>query len=119
MERILTTLLILVFLASVTICGCGHEARAESHAASHHHDRDGDHSFKHDCKTADMQLPQQANISKPGKVGFSYDHIFVTDVVTPPIILIGSHEIRGPPPDWPDTSHTQPAILLVTQRLLI
>ena len=121
MRRILYSFLILAFLASVTICGCGHEARSDSHAASHRHDHDhdgGGHNFKHAGKTADMELPQEASLSKL-ELKTDFSHVVIADIVASFIVPAKSREIRGPPPDWPDTNHTQPAILSVTQRLLI
>ena len=120
MRRILTSFLIFAFLASVTICSCGHKAHAETGAISHRHDHDSGHSFTHDCKTADMQLPQQASIPKPElKISSNYYNIFIAGISPSSTTLTGRHEIRGPPPDWPDIRHTQPAPLSITQRLLI
>lgn len=123
MRNFLLSFLILSMIASTMVCVCGHEARAESPVAGHHHSHDHDHdggpTFKHDCKTADMQFPQQVSISKPElKSGFDYDHSLIA-VRTSFVLVAENHEIRGPPPDWPDTSYTQPSILLITQRLLI
>lgn len=126
MKHFLASLMILALLASTLVCVCGHEAQAASPTHSHHshyghssHDGDGP-AFKHDCKGADMQLPQQASVSNPDlKSSFHADYI-LTDIQPAWTSLLASEDhIRGPPPNWPDTSRTHPSILLTTQRLLI
>lgn len=72
--------------------------------------------FFKDCSKTDLFSADQASLQKPdidGKVFFT----ILVDAA--PVYIFNpadTHSIRGPPPDWPDVSQTQPSILLTTQR---
>jgi hypothetical protein len=72
--------------------------------------------FFKDCLHVDLQsADHHADLKKPdtGKTFFiAWVDIVSSYVFTPSDF----HAIRGPPPDWPDLSETQPSILLTTQR---
>ncbi|HEY8190434.1 MAG TPA: hypothetical protein VIF12_07090 [Micavibrio sp.] len=127
MRKFLALTMMLVMVASAMICGCP-DARAEtnSHQQSHssHHD-DSDHhhndgsNLELDCTGTDMQLPQQANISKPDvKSSFHVDYIWTDEKPVWSLASADSSAIRGPPP-WDDPPNAKPPILLTTQRLRI
>jgi hypothetical protein len=123
MKRFLASFLILVVFTSVLVCGCVHEAQAAPQA-SHHSDRDHHHgndtTSGRDCSGADMQLPQQIDVSKPDlKNSFHLTYIRTDEQLTWTSMLANDSGIRGPPPGWPGLSQTHPPLLLITQRFLI
>lgn len=76
-----------------------------------------DPTFFKDCLHIDLQgADYHADLKKPdisGKSFFIASAFIVPDTVSFSIV---ANIIRGPPPDWPDISQTQPSILLTTQR---
>jgi hypothetical protein len=76
----------------------------------------GDHVFFKDCAKVDLSGVDHASLKAPdlgGKVFFiAWAATTPDDSVPPP----QANAIRGPPPDWPGLSETQPSILLTTQR---
>jgi hypothetical protein len=76
----------------------------------------GDHVFFKDCAKVDLSGVDHANLKAPdlsGKVFFVALLATTPDYSVPPP---AANAIRGPPPDWPGLSETQPSILLTTQR---
>lgn len=76
----------------------------------------GDHVFFKDCSKVDLFSVDQASFEKPNldnKIFFTAWVATTPDYSFTPAV---NHTIRGPPPDWPDLSQTQPSILLTTQR---
>ena len=126
MRRTLAGFLVFMMFVSTVMCGCGHEARAESGAISYsHHDEGADHhrgkgpTLAQDCQGADMQLPAHTGVSKPDlKNSFYLVLAFADENPVWPLGLTSNRTIRGPPP-WDGTSFTKPSILLTTQRLRI
>jgi hypothetical protein len=123
MRKILASFLMFTMFASALICGCGHEAQAESSVSSHSHHEDGDHhhgsTVDQDCQKADMQLPAHMGISKPDlKNSVHFDFAFANETPVWPVSLASNRGIRGPPP-WEEPSQNKPSILLTTQRLRI
>jgi hypothetical protein len=128
MRKTLASVLMFVMLASATICGCGHEAQAASHAdqkteSSHH--ADGDHHGNKDtqaaekCQTTDMQLPAQTNVNKPDlKSSFHLDYAFIDEKPVWTVAVDSDRRVRGPPIGV-DPPNAKPSILLTTQRLRI
>lgn len=127
MRKFLASFMVFALLASTIICGCGHEAQADSGAkASHSHEHDEadqDHkgsTLDEDCQKTDMQLPAYVSFDKPDlKTSFYLDFALVDQKVLWQNDANPHHDIRGPPPDWPELSQNQPSILLTTQRLRI
>ena len=76
-----------------------------------------DPTFFKDCLHIDLQnVDHHVDLKKPdisSKSFFIVSAFIVPDAVSFPI---ASNIIRGPPPDWPDLTQTQPSILLTTQR---
>jgi hypothetical protein len=80
---------------------------------------DGDHVFFKDCMKIDLYSASHVSLKVPdlgGKVFFIAWAIATPDYGFKPAAY---HAIRGPPPDWPGISETQPSILLTTQRLRV
>jgi len=80
---------------------------------------DDEHVFFKDCSKADLFSADHAPIKAPdldGKVIFPLSIDTVSFLIFNPA---NTQSIRGPPPDWPDISQTQPSILLTTQRLRV
>ena len=78
---------------------------------------DGPIFFK-DCLHIDLQTADNHTSFDQSLLGSDVITLAVADVPRPMIFSQEkSHEIRGPPPDWPDLSQTQPPILLTTQRI--
>ncbi|PZP56512.1 MAG: hypothetical protein DI586_03445 [Micavibrio aeruginosavorus] len=80
---------------------------------------DDEHVFFKDCSKADLFSADHAPIKAPdfdGKVIFQVWASTVSFLIFNPD---NTQSIRGPPPDWPDVSQTQPSILLTTQRLRV
>ena len=78
---------------------------------------DGPTFFK-DCLHIDLQnVDNNVSLDKPILTSDAFT-LAIADTSRP---LISSqeksHEIRGPPPDWPSLSQTQPPILLTTRRI--
>jgi hypothetical protein len=123
-------------VASAVICGCDHEAQANSSPKSHHsqevashsheggdHQSQGDHhgkgSVAQDCQSTDVQLPAHFDISKPDlKKSLHLDYAITEEIPSWSLTLASIRGIRGPPP-WEEPSQTKPSILLTTQRLRI
>lgn len=136
MRRTLAGLMVFMMFVSAVMCGCGHEAQANTDSKSHHsqeaaphsHDGDdhqpqGDHhdkgSVAQDCQPTDMQLPAHFDISKPDlKKSLYLDYAIVESIPAWSLNLTSNRGIRGPPP-WDEPSQTKPSILLTTQRLRI
>ncbi len=131
MRKTLASILMFVMLASATICGCGHEAQAASHAdhadqkieSSHH--ADGDHHGSKEtqaaesCQTTDMQLPAETSVSKPDlKHSFHLYYAFMDEKPVWTVAISSDHRVRGPPIGV-DPPNAKPSILLTTQRLRI
>ena len=78
-----------------------------------------EHTFFKDCSKTDLFNADHISFQTPdidGKVVFAaWNNTVPVHVFNPANI----HSIRGPPPDWPDISQTQPNILLTTQRLRV
>ncbi len=73
--------------------------------------------FFKDCLHIDLQnADHHADLKNPDNGGKTF---IIAWIDTAPVVTFdpaGYHAIRGPPPDWPDLSQTQPSILLTTQR---
>ena len=78
---------------------------------------DGSHAFFKDCAKVDLSGTGHVLLQAPdegGKIFFAaWAQIETPDYRFTPA---DSHAIRGPPPDWPRPSQTQPSLLLTTQR---
>lgn len=130
MRKLLIHLLMLVMLTPGLVCGPfmgmdkaqaaqsmqGMEDCPGMGLADQEQAPDSDHVFFKDCSKTDLFSACHAALEKPdldGKVFFvAWADIVPAYVFTP----ADFHAIRGPPPDWPDFSQTQPSILLTTQR---
>lgn len=77
---------------------------------------DSEHVFFKDCSKVDLFGADHASLEKPDLGGKVF---FIAWAATTPeynFTPAAANAIRGPPPDWPDVSQTQPSILLTTQR---
>lgn len=108
---------------------CADEAQAAkaeqpcANQVSHHGDKKSGQSGKVsllvDCMGVDLQKADTANLDK-ADLKFSFVVYAVTDETALHFIAhTDAGTIRGPPPDWPALSRTQPSILLTTQRFRI
>jgi len=77
---------------------------------------DGDHVFFKDCSKTDLFGADHANLEKPDLDGKVFFVAWATKTPEYSYTPAGANAIRGPPPDWPGLSQTQPPILLTTQR---
>ena len=77
---------------------------------------DGDHIFFKDCSKTDLFSADHAVLEKPDLGGKIFLAAWVAAIPEYGYMLTGTNAIRGPPPDWPSLSQTQPSILLTTQR---
>lgn len=135
MRKFLYSLLILLMLMPSLACAmptCGPKAK-ESAAASlpcaeHHPGHDtgskkeggkGNVNLLIDCMGVDMQKADTASLDKPDIKKDLIVYTLVADVSPSRFLPADAGAIRGPPPDWPALSQTQPSILLTTQRLRI
>jgi hypothetical protein len=112
MKKIFSIFLIFSILTMGFACCCTHDAHA---AHMHEHGKMSDQ----DCQGVDLQLPQQADISKPNLTnGLHLDYVHTNEqpVWTP--ALASNSGNRGPPAGA-DPPNTTPSILLTTQRLRI
>jgi hypothetical protein len=132
MRQLLLGFLMLVMLTPSLACAmpmCADEtpaAKAERPCADHaphpgekKSDSKGGVGIMADCMGVDFQTADTASLEKPD-VKTSPILFAVADEI--PLQLFGHTDagtIRGPPPDWPALSRTQPSILLTTQRFRI
>ncbi len=76
-----------------------------------------DHVFFKDCSKADLFSAGHASLEKPNLDSKIFFIAWEADIVPGYVFTPADfHTIRGPPPEWPDLSQTQPSILLTTQR---
>jgi hypothetical protein len=83
----------------------------------HHQDKDGHHGpmLMGDCAHMDLLAAGHTAIEKPNPAVIPCDRQAESvrlAALDSPIAQV----IRGPPPDWPRSSKTQPSLLLTTQR---
>ncbi|MCE7887920.1 MAG: hypothetical protein DYH13_10530 [Alphaproteobacteria bacterium PRO2] len=93
------------------------------HASEHHGDKSEPKSKKAglmaDCMGVDFQKADTASFEKPDLKSDSIHFIMADGLALNNVSHTDAGTIRGPPPDWPALSQTQPSILLTTQRLRI
>lgn len=119
----------LVMLTPSLVCAmpiCMDEAlaaKAEMPCADHHGNKKEGKSdkptFMSDCAGVDMQKADTASLEKPDLKSGSLLFLLVDDLALDNLSHADAVTIRGPPPDWPALSRTQPPILLTTQRFRI
>lgn len=132
MRQLLLGFLMLVMLTPSLVCAmpiCTDEALAAkaevpcADHASHHGDKKEGKSnkptFMSDCAGVDMQKADTASFEKPDLKSDSLLFIMADGLVLDAFAHTDAGTIRGPPPDWPALSRTQPSILLTTQRFRI
>lgn len=133
MRKFLLSFLILLMLTpslacAMPVCANPAEAAAAKPPCADHMDHHGDKKEKKsssgmlmkDCMGLELQVADNGpSIHKPD---VSKDLPFIAVVAILPVSVLTPGDttgIRGPPPDWPGHSQTQPSILLTTQRLRI
>ncbi len=132
MRQLLLGFLMLVMLTPSLVCAmpiCTDEALAAkaqmpcADHADHHGDKKEGKSdkltFMSDCAGVDMQKADAASFEKPDLKSGSLLFFLVDDLALDNLSHADAVTIRGPPPDWPALSRTQPSILLTTQRFRI
>jgi hypothetical protein len=134
MKKMLFGILVFLMLTPSLACAmpvCFDKAEAAKanqpcagHASEHHGDKSEPKGKKAglmaDCMGVDFQKADTASLEKPDLKSDSVVYMAGgTDVVIEPMAHTDAGTIRGPPPDWPALSQTQPSILLTTQRLRI
>lgn len=77
---------------------------------------DGDHIFFKDCSKTDLFSADHASLEKPDLGSKVFFVAWVAAVPEYSFTPAETNAVRGPPPDWPGLSETQPSILLTTQR---
>jgi hypothetical protein len=76
-----------------------------------------DHVFFKDCSKIDLQSADNAaDLKAPEVSGKTFSMTWEAIAPADDVTLLAENIIRGPPPDWPDLSGTQPPILLTTHR---
>jgi hypothetical protein len=134
-RKFLYSLLIILMLTPSLACAmptCGPKAKESAAAAlpcaEHHSGHDtgskkeggkGKVNLLIDCMGVDMQKADTASLDKPDIKKDLVIYALVADVSASRFSAADVGTIRGPPPDWPAFSQTQPSILLTTQRLRI
>lgn len=132
MRKFLIAFLMLVMLTPSLVCAmpiCTDEALAAkagvpcADQAGHHGDKKEDKSSKltlmSDCAGVDMQKADTVSFEKRDLKSDLFPFVLVDDLSLDNVAHTDAGNIRGPPPDWPALSQTQPSILLTTQRLRI
>lgn len=132
MRQILLGFLMLVMLTPSLVCAmpmCTDEALAAKAAVpcadhvDHHGDKKEGKSNKltlmSDCAGVDMQKSDTASFEKLDLKSDLLPFVLPDDLALDNLSHTDAGNIRGPPPDWPALSQTQPSILLTTQRLRI
>lgn len=132
MKQLWLAFLMLVMLTPSLVCAmpvCTNEvlaAKAEvpcaDHAGHHGDKKEGKSNkltFMSDCAGVDMQKADTAAFEKPDLKSAPFLFVLVDDLSRDNLVHADAGNIRGPPPDWPRYSQTQPSILLTTQRLRI
>ncbi|MGB4107834.1 MAG: hypothetical protein WBK55_08570 [Alphaproteobacteria bacterium] len=132
MRQLLLGFLMLMMLMPSLACAmpmCTDEAQATkaerpcADHTSHHGDKKSGQSGKVsllvDCMGVDLQKADVTSLEKPD-LKFSFVvYALADETVSDFITHTDAGTIRGPPPDWPALSRTQPSILLTTQRFRI
>ncbi|MCK6418896.1 MAG: hypothetical protein L6Q57_08195 [Alphaproteobacteria bacterium] len=132
MRKTLFAFLMIVMLTPSLVCAmpiCTDEALAAKAQmpCADHADHQGDKkegksdklTFMSDCAGVDMQKANAANFEKPDLKSGSLLFLLLDNLALDNLSHADAGSIRGPPPDWPGLSQTQPTILLTTQRLRI
>lgn len=135
MQKFLLGFLILLMLTPSLACAmptCGPKAKESAAAtlpcAEHHPGHDtgskkeggkGKVNLLIDCMGVDMQKADAASLDKLDIKKDLIVYTLVTDAAVSQFAPTDAGTIRGPPPDWPALSRTQPSILLTTQRFRI
>lgn len=131
MRKFLTTLLMLLMLVPGLACGpFMHAGKAQAaspmqgmgnchgmgmDASKKAPGYEGRFFFK-DCMKADLSGVDHVDFKAPDLSGKAPFIAWVAVIPDNSFRLAGIQFIRGPPPDWPDHSQTQPSLLLTTQR---
>jgi hypothetical protein len=134
MKQFLLSFLMIVMFTPSLACAmpiCADEAQAvkaeipcADHASGHHGDQKTTSESKAgglmaDCMGVDFQKADTANLDKPDFKGSPVIHALADETSSDLLLYTDASTIRGPPPDWPTLSRTQPSILLTTQRFRI
>lgn len=133
MKKMLFGILVFLMLTPSLACAmpvCFDKAEAvkanqpcAGHASEHHGDKSEPKSKKAglmaDCMGVDFQKADTASFEKPDLKSDSIHFIMADGLALNNVSHTDAGTIRGPPPDWPALSQTQPSILLTTQRLRI
>lgn len=132
MRQLLLGFLMLVMLTPSLVCAmpiCTDEALAAKAQVpcADHTDHHGDKkegksnklTFMSDCAGVDMQKADTASFEKPDLKSDPLLFVLIDDLSLDNVAHTDAGNIRGPPPDWPALSRTQPSILLTTQRFRI
>lgn len=133
MKRLLLGFLVLLMLTPSLACAmpvCFDKAEAAKanqpcagHASEHHGSKSEPKGKKAglmaDCMGVDFQKANTASFEKPDLKSGLLLFVLVDDLAIDNFSHTDAGTIRGPPPDWPALSQTQPSILLTTQPLRI
>jgi hypothetical protein len=135
MRKLLYSFLILLMLTPSLACAmpiCGPEAKKAASTVlpcAEHHPGNGADGKKEsgkskvnlliDCMGVDLQKADTANLDKPDVKKDLTAYPVMADVSASRFLPVNAGAIRGPPPDWPALSQTQPSILLTTERFRI
>ncbi len=133
MKKLLVGFLVLVMLTPSLACAmpmCVDEAQAAkadrpcADHAPHHGDTESTPKgnaggLMADCMGVDFQTADTASLEKPDVKTSPVVYALVSEMLSNFIAHTDVGTIRGPPPDWPALSRTQPSILLTTQRFRI
>ncbi len=132
MNKLFLGFLMLVMLTPSLVCAmpiCTDEAlaaKAKMPCADHApHDSDKKENKSNkltlmsDCAGVDMQKSEAVSFEKLDLKVDSLIYILADSLPLDNLAFANAGIIRGPPPDWPALSRTQPSILLTTQRFRI
>lgn len=132
MKQFLLSFLMVVMLTPSLVCAmpvCMDEAlaaKAKMPCADHApHDSDKKENKSNkltlmsDCAGVDMQKADTSSWDKTDFKSSPVIYALADETASDFIVHRDVGTIRGPPPDWPALSRTQPSILLTTQRFRI
>ena len=99
-----------------TPCG-GHNM---DHQGDKQEKKSGSGMLMKDCMGLELQVADNGPVIHKPDISKDISVILALDIQPVSVWALGNTSgIRGPPPDWPALSQTQPSILLTTQRLRI
>lgn len=126
MKKVLLSFLMLLMLTPGLACAmpsCVHHEETQASSDKPCHDESGRGEKHHgpitnaDCAKTDLQNVADQVVKKSDLPGQVFIAAIAAGSISKQIRFADNSNIRGPPPDWPDLSETNPSILLTTRRI--